>query len=74
MERLKFDRLYRWFVGLGIDDAVWDLGRHSLAIQHAVAGCGNRPAERSRHRASAHRVEAILRHEGRERAPDTAEE
>jgi transposase len=24
MERLKFDLLYRWFVGLGIDDAVWD--------------------------------------------------
>ena len=22
MERLKFDLLYRWFVGLGIDDAV----------------------------------------------------
>ena len=24
MERLEFDLLYRWFVGLGIDDAVWD--------------------------------------------------
>jgi transposase len=24
MERLQFDLLYRWFVGLGIDDAVWD--------------------------------------------------
>ena len=24
MERLQFDLLFRWFVGLGIDDAVWD--------------------------------------------------
>lgn len=24
MERLDFDLLFRWFVGLGIDDAVWD--------------------------------------------------
>lgn len=24
MERLQFDLLYRWFVGLGIDDEVWD--------------------------------------------------
>jgi transposase len=24
MERLRFDLLFRWFVGLGIDDAVWD--------------------------------------------------
>jgi transposase len=24
MERLEYDLLYRWFVGLGIDDAVWD--------------------------------------------------
>ena len=24
MERLEFDLLFRWFVGLGIDDAVWD--------------------------------------------------
>jgi len=24
MERIDFDLLYRWFVGLGIDDAVWD--------------------------------------------------
>jgi len=23
MERLEFDLLFRWFVGLGIDDAVW---------------------------------------------------
>ena len=24
MERLEFDLLFRWFTGLGIDDAVWD--------------------------------------------------
>lgn len=24
MDRLKFDLLFRWFVGLGIDDPVWD--------------------------------------------------
>lgn len=24
MERLEFDLLFRWFVGLGIDDCVWD--------------------------------------------------
>src|SRR5450631_2772501 len=24
MERLEFDLLFRWFVGLGIDDSAWD--------------------------------------------------
>ena len=24
MERLEYDFLFRWFVGIGIDDAVWD--------------------------------------------------
>ena len=24
MERLEYDLLFRWFVGLGVDDAVWD--------------------------------------------------
>ncbi|HEU4357318.1 MAG TPA: IS5 family transposase [Xanthobacteraceae bacterium] len=24
MERLEFDLLFRWFVGVGVDDAVWD--------------------------------------------------
>ena len=27
MERLKYDLLFRWFVGLGVDDPVWD---HSI--------------------------------------------
>jgi transposase len=25
MERLEFDLLFRWFVGLGMDDAIWDV-------------------------------------------------
>ena len=24
MERLKYDLLFRWFVGIGVDDAAWD--------------------------------------------------
>jgi transposase len=24
MERLEFDLLFRWFVGVGVDDRVWD--------------------------------------------------
>ncbi len=24
MERLEYDLLFRWFVGLGIDDPAWD--------------------------------------------------
>jgi transposase len=24
MERMEFDLLFRWFVGLGVDDAIWD--------------------------------------------------
>jgi transposase len=24
IERLEFDLLFRWFVGLGVDDPVWD--------------------------------------------------
>jgi transposase len=31
MERLDFDLLFRWFVGLGIDDEVWD---HSVFSQN----------------------------------------
>jgi transposase len=30
MERLDFDLLFRWFVGLGIDDPVWD---HSTLLE-----------------------------------------
>jgi transposase len=24
MERLEFDLLFRWFVGIGVDNAAWD--------------------------------------------------
>ncbi len=24
MERLEYDLLFRWFVGVGVDDAAWD--------------------------------------------------
>ena len=33
MERLEFDLLFRWFVGLGIDDPVWD---HSVSQKIAT--------------------------------------
>lgn len=29
VDRLEFDLLFRWFVGLGIDDAVWDASSFS---------------------------------------------
>src|SRR5580700_9889203 len=32
MERMDFDLLFRWFVGLGIDDPVWD---HSVFSKNA---------------------------------------
>ena len=31
MERLEYDLLFRWFVGIGIDDAAWD---HSSVRQN----------------------------------------
>src|SRR5437870_3442383 len=31
MERLEFDLLFRWFVGLGMDDPVWGRSRGSTA-------------------------------------------
>jgi transposase len=43
MEQLEFNMLYRWFVGLGIDDAVWDAStfaknRDRLLEADAAAG------------------------------------
>jgi len=35
MERLEFDLLFRWFVGLGVDDPAWD---HSVSRRTAT-GC-----------------------------------
>src|SRR6476659_892432 len=38
MERLEFDLLFRWFVGLGIDDAVWDHSTFSKNRDRLLAG------------------------------------
>jgi len=38
MERLEFDLLFRWFVGLGIDDAVWDHSVFSKNRDRLLAG------------------------------------
>ncbi len=39
MERLDFDLLFRWFVGLGIDDPVWD---HSVFSKNSGPAAGGR--------------------------------
>ena len=36
MERIEFDLLFRWFVGLGIDDPVWDHSTFSHAERVAA--------------------------------------
>ena len=49
MERLEYDLLFRWFVGLGVDDPVWDQSvftknRDRLArrrYRHEVPGGGS---------------------------------
>lgn len=38
MERLEFDLLFRWFVGLGIDDAPWDQTTFSKNRDRLLAG------------------------------------
>ena len=38
MERLDFDLLFRWFVGLGIDDPVWDHSTYSKNRDRLLAG------------------------------------
>lgn len=38
MERLEFDLLFRWFVGLGIDDSVWDHSTFSKNHDRLLAG------------------------------------
>ena len=38
MERLEFDLLFRWFVGLGVDDAVWDHSSFSKNRDRLLAG------------------------------------
>ena len=39
MERLEFDLLFRWFVGMGVDDRAWD---HSTFFQEPRAAAGGR--------------------------------
>jgi transposase len=52
MERIDFDLLFRWFVGLGIDDAVWDASTFAKnrdrflemdAVAELLAGVVNHP-------------------------------
>ena len=38
MERLEFDLLFRWFVGLGIDERVWDHSSFSKNRDRLLAG------------------------------------
>src|SRR5690606_15692560 len=38
MERLDFDLLFRWFVGLGIDEPVWDHSTFSKNRDQLLAG------------------------------------
>ena len=38
MERLEFDLLFRWFVGLGVDDAVWDHSTFSKNRDRLLSG------------------------------------
>jgi transposase len=38
MERLEFDLLFRWFVGIGVDDAAWDHSTFSKNREHLLEG------------------------------------
>jgi transposase len=38
MERLEFDLLFRWFVGLGVDEPVWDASSFSKNRDRLLAG------------------------------------
>jgi len=38
MERLEYDLLFKWFVGLGVDDAVWDHSTFSKNRDRLLAG------------------------------------
>ena len=37
MERLEYDLLFRWFAGIGVDDAAWD---HSRSFAHQLQSYG----------------------------------
>ena len=38
MERLEFDLLFRWFVGIGVDDAAWDHSTFSKNRERLLEG------------------------------------
>jgi transposase len=38
MERLEFDLLFRWFVGVGVDDAIWDHSTFSKNRERLLEG------------------------------------
>src|SRR2546429_1203053 len=38
MERLEYDLLFRWFVGVGVDDPVWDHSTFSKNRDRLLAG------------------------------------
>jgi len=38
MERIEFDLLFRWFVGLGVDEAVWDHSSFSTNRNRLLSG------------------------------------
>lgn len=40
MERIEFDLLFRWFVGLGMDDPVWDHSTFSKNRDRLLEGAG----------------------------------
>ncbi len=46
IERLEYDLLFRWFVGLGIDEATWDQTIFSKNRDRLLAGAG--PQRRAR--------------------------
>ena len=37
VERIEFDLLFRWFVGLGVDDPVWDATTFTLCISRTAS-------------------------------------
>ena len=38
MERLEFDLLFRWFVGIGVDDRAWDHSTFSKNRERLLEG------------------------------------
>ena len=64
MERLEFDLLFRWFVGIGVDDAAWDhsvfsKNRERLLVQPIApqpASPFDRAEDRSRRATAAERA------------------